>query len=273
MNKTHYLFLIFFSVIFACSCASDDEAANTNTDKPDSADLAFEHLRDSVIAAQGKQQIAGFMGNCMNNFSIPEQKKIEWRLPGPPTSEELTICGTWTAVMDEYGLRAEDIVTLADTGSESRSIGALMDAAKNGQRGEQKCAWLEFYDDHSGFWNSCIVEDGKPLQLVSMDVATRKQYPSGLRFDWYKEGNVIHIRLEDCLKYSLPYKDKILQAHARYWDLQIIKTSTDATGSVMYSANDYLPEYDYTSPAKIQYRFSKELDVEKHRNYHKPAVN
>lgn len=225
-------------------------------------------MADSIAGAQYKAQHPDVMLACLNTFG-PQPKSINWKLH-PPEASEKPLCGTWTAVTDEYGLRASDIVMLADSGN-TQGTGALIDAAKHGERGIQKCAWLEFYEDHSGFWNSCVVEDGKATELVSIDVETQKRHASGLRFHWYETGDTIHIQLEDCLKYSLPFKDTVASVHVKYWDI-VIDKKTGRNNSTLYTVHDCFPEYDYASPKKIRYSFSTTSDEKKLDNYDRPAT-
>lgn len=272
MKKT-VLFIPALLCLLLSSCG-DEANAPTGTDPmADSAGQAHLKIQDSILSAQSMQTMSEMIGNCLNSSGAPQPKKMNWQLPGPPEDLELTICGTWTAALEEYGLRSIDVIVLGDTNSGKSGMGALFDAALHGQRADQRCEWIEFYDDHSGFWNSCALENGSVVSLDYVETTSGDHSASGLKFDWYMSGDTIHLNLENCLKYSLPCKDTLLTAHVKYWDIIVSPKKKKQGSKVIYTVTDYFPEYDYKSPHTYTFIAGKDSDRKKRLDYQKPPMN
>jgi hypothetical protein len=199
--------------------------------------------------------------HCGNPKGAPKQKDVAWKIPsGPLTKEEETmITGTWTAVTSDQALSTGGVAIMTDPNSGKTGMDQLVDAAEKMKRANTNCIWLEFYDDHTGFWNSCMLLNGSPNSMDEVDPFSGEHKGSGVMFSWYLDKKTIHIQFEDCLKYPMMIKDTTLKVRVRYWDLEMVKNPKTVDGILTYKMRDHFPEYDFDSPVTFEYEMIPKL--------------
>lgn len=249
-----YLFILF--LLFSACGAPETKSPSEEADK-----IQKQARLDSLDEVMKENDLQrGKTGHCTNPPGVPERKDVKWNPSALLTKAEKAICGTWVATLGDPAISAGGVGIMMDPNSGKKGIDAIADAVEKNRRMDQSCAWLEFYDDHSGFWNSCMLNNGSPAAMDNVDPFTGEHSGSGVKFEWYLEGKSIRIKFEDCLKFPIEVKDKgTLTARVQYWNLQIVKYGPEKDGMNTCTTRDYLPEYDYTSPVKYEYSFSSKL--------------
>ncbi|HET6992463.1 MAG TPA: hypothetical protein VFJ43_14105 [Bacteroidia bacterium] len=246
------LFPFLFLFLYSCSEPSSNVNPPVNTDSPSVENNSPTH--------------------CGNPKGAPKQKDIAWQIPSATLSkEEEAITGTWTAVTSDQALSTGGVTIMTDPNSGKTGMDQLVDAAEKMKRANTNCIWLEFYDDHTGFWNSCMLMNGSPNAMDNVDLFTGEHKSAGVMFDWYFDNKTIHIQFEDCLKYPMMIKDTTLKVRVRYWDMEIVKAKT-VGGTTVYKIRDHFPEYDFKSPVTFEYEMVPKLINGKVGKYQNPIM-
>jgi hypothetical protein len=217
----------------------------------------FSHTSSQNQALQ-EAMLSQFGDHCLNPENAPERKSVEWKTPDDSLTEvEKAVTGTWAAPVGDLSLKTGGVmISLGDTAMATAhtKVAKLLDDIKKSKHLKSECIWLELYDDHTGFWNGCMLVKDSPNALDNVNPITGEHEGFGVKFDWKMDKNTLHIRFEDCLKYPMIVKDSaVVTVRVKHWDLQITKTRKNAEGTQVLTITDYFPEYDYTSPVKHEY--------------------
>lgn len=202
--------------------------------------------------------LAKMRDHCANPDNAPARGSVDW----PDLNDSLSLVeqaftGTLTAKVGDVSLKTGGVmISLGDTAMATAhsKVVKLLDEIEKSKHLKSECIWLELYDDHTGFWNACMLTGGVPNALDNIDPFTGEHQGFGVQFEWKVDKNKLHIKFEDCLKYPMIVGDSaVVTVRVQYWDLVITKTYKKADGTRMITVTDFLPEYNYTSPVKHEY--------------------
>jgi hypothetical protein len=204
-------------------------------------------------------------GHCSNPQGAPVQDSVSWKpIAKTLNVAEKKVVGTWAATLGKISVSTGNKMIMTDPLAGKTGMDALVDAIDKNKIAEG-CAWIELYDDHTGFWNSCMLNNGVPACLDNVDPFSGEHSGSGVKFEWYLEGKKIRIKFEDCMKFPMEvktepskgtYKSVTYTIRVKYWDLEMISSKGKKDGMDVYIIRDYLPEYKFTSPVKYEYSHS-----------------
>ncbi|MBC7861540.1 MAG: hypothetical protein IAF38_01120 [Bacteroidia bacterium] len=251
-------FLLLIPFIFLFSCSNETDQKNSYLAWKDSIKSHKIKIRDEQTG-EYPQSVGA---HCNNPQGAPTQGSVSWNLPDSALSDaEEKITGTWTARLGRISVSPGHKGIVYQNTKGKNVIETSFEAVKKDEPTDQNCAWIDFYDDHTGFWNSCMMYKGGPACMDNIDPFTGERSGSGLRFEWYMEGKKVRMKYEDCFRFPMDvkvnpsestYKLVTYTVRVKYWDMEI----TSKNGSDLYTIRDYLPEYKYTSPVKYKYQRS-----------------
>ena len=221
---------------------------------PAAEDPNAQHRLDSMNAAYEEQQKSE---SCTNKPGAPQPKTVEWKTPSALTAEEEKFCGTWNAMLSGSYLSTGSVAITVDPHNGKSGMDALVDAVEKNHRVDDGCAWMELYNDHTGFWSACMVQQKHPQPVQVTDFTSGKDMNYGTHFSWYLEGKLLHFRFDDCLFFPLPQGDSTVEVRVKFWDMRVrtlMPIDADDTGA--YSGYDLLPEYGYRAKTGFIYDYS-----------------
>jgi len=256
-----YLFLFSLFIISLNSCKSPIEEA-------------YEEARKEVDASTQEHNEAS--NNLPPGITT---KSVNWPTPSDTLSTiEQSYLGTWASEITEHGLRSGGMgIKLAGNGKESETLMELASRAVAGieENGfiREKCIWFELYDDHTGFWSSCMIGPNGPGSTQKMDIFNGTQEPLGLKFEWSADPHQIRFKLESNLHVTYINDSTEAQVDVVYWDLILGESSLgEYEGQTNYETQDVFPEFGYTHPFPNQYWHIPNLMDGKVQNYSKPLM-
>ncbi|MFI5204637.1 MAG: hypothetical protein ACHQF2_09095 [Flavobacteriales bacterium] len=221
-----------------------------------------QHQQFNSFSAQDRTMqeamLSQFADHCANPSNAPERKNIDWVQPDDSlTNAEKTRTGTWAAKTGDLSLSTGGVmISLGDTAMATAhtKVAKMLDDIEKSKHLKSGCIWLELYDDHTGFWNGCMLVNESPNALDNVNPITGKHEGFGVKFDWKFDKNTLHISFEDCLKYPMVVGDSsVITVRVKYWDLMITKTKRNSDGGNILTIRDYFPEYNYKSPITYEY--------------------